>query len=141
MGIAPRIRGFGHYFDHASVAVVAVAGGNRFRDDRAARVLAHVDHFRAGVGLLPFIAYGHRVEFAHRFVAHEQATWILPRYRGARLDLGPRNARFTARALSSLCHEVVDAAYAFVVTGVPVLDRRVVDSRPFEGDQLHDGGV
>ena len=47
----------------------------------------------------------------------------------------------TALALAALGHEVVDAALAFLVAGVPVLDRRVLDRGVVERDQLDDRGV
>src|SRR5262249_50336182 len=45
-------------------------------------------------------------------------------------------------ASAALGHEVVDAAAPFLVTGIPVLHRRVFDLRAgADGDQLHDRRV
>ena len=44
-------------------------------------------------------------------------------------------------ALAALGHEVVDAALAVLVAGVPVLDRRVLDLGVVEGDELDDRRV
>src|SRR3989338_10299398 len=38
--------------DQAAIAVVRASGGDAFRDDPAAGVLADMDHFRSAVGLL-----------------------------------------------------------------------------------------
>jgi len=54
--VVPRILGFGENLDHPAIAVVRTPGGDAFRDDAAARVLADVDHLRAGVGLLSVIS-------------------------------------------------------------------------------------
>ena len=44
-------------------------------------------------------------------------------------------------ALAALGDEVVDAALAFFVAGIPVLDGAVLDRRAFQGDQFDHGGV
>ena len=44
-------------------------------------------------------------------------------------------------AQAALGDEVVDAALAFLVAGVPVLDRRVLDRRVVVRDELDDRGV
>ena len=48
---------------------------------------------------------------------------------------------FTPQALAALGDEVVDAALAFLVARIPVLDRRVLDRGVVERDQLDDRGV
>ena len=91
----------------AAVGVLAVAGGDALRDDRAAGVLPDVDHLRAGVGLLPVVGRRHRVELADRVVALQDAAGILPGDRRAGLDLRPGDlraaARRTGRAWSRSC--------------------------------------
>ena len=118
-----------------------MAGRDALRDDRAARVLADVDHLRAGVGLLPVVGRRHRVELADRVVALQDAARVLPGDRRAGLDLRPGDLRVRAAARAALGHEVVDAALAVLVAGIPVLDRRVLDRRVVERDELDDGGV
>src|SRR5205807_482742 len=101
-------------FHHASIAVLAVPGGDALRDDGALRVLADVDHLGAGVGLLIVIGNGHRVELANRVVTLQDATGILPGDRRAGLDLRPGDLGIRAQALAALGNEVVDAALAFL---------------------------
>ena len=48
---------------------------------------------------------------------------------------------FTPAALAALGHEVVDAALAVLVAGIPVLHGRVLDLRVVERDQFNHGGV
>ncbi len=116
-------------------------GGDPLGDDRGLRVLADVDHLRAGVGLLAVVRDGHRVELADRVVALQDAARVLPGDRRAGLDLGPGDLGAAAAAGAALGHEVVDAALAVLVARVPVLDRRVLDLGVVEGDELDDGGV
>ncbi len=77
----------------AAIAVVAVTSGDAFGDDRRLRVPAHVDHLRAGVGLLAVVDDGDGVELAGRVVALQDDARILPRDRRTRLDLRPRDLR------------------------------------------------
>ena len=120
----------------AAVGVLPAAGGDALRHDRAAGVLPHVDHLRAGVRLLHVVGDRHRVELAHRVVALQDARGVLPGDGGAGLDLRPRDLRPRSRALAALGDEVVDPALAVLVAGVPVLDGRVLDLRVVEGDEL-----
>src|SRR5207248_3841368 len=98
---------------------------------------ADVDHFRAGVGLLPVVGHGHGIELADRVVALEDTAGILPGDRGAGLHLGPGDLGAPAAAGAALGHEVVDPATPLFVAGVPVLNRGVLDGRPVERDELH----
>ena len=79
---------------------------------------------------------GDRVELAHRVVALQDAARVLPGDRRAGLDLRPRDLRALAAARAALGDEVVDAAAAFLVAGVPVLHRRVLDLGVVERDEL-----
>src|SRR3546814_9125660 len=95
--------------------------------DARARVLAEVDHLGAGVGLLIVVGDGDGVELAHRVVALQDAARVLPGDRRAGLDLGPGDLRVAPAAGAALGDEVVDAALAVIVAGIPVLHRRVLD--------------
>src|SRR5439155_5083922 len=111
----------------AAVRVPAVSGGDAFGDDRAAGVLPDVEHLRARVGLLVVVHERDGVELAHGVVALEDAARVLPRDRGAGLDLCPRDFRVRSERLPTLRDEVVDPAFAVLVPGIPVLDRGVLD--------------
>ena len=71
----------------------------------------------------------------------QNAARVLPGDGGSGLHLGPGDLRVPARALAPLGHEVVDAALAVLVAGVPVLHRGVLDLGVIEGNQLHHRGV
>src|SRR3546814_8026616 len=61
---------------------------------------------------------------------------ILPGDRRAGLHLGPGDLRVAPAAGAALGDEVVDAALAVLVAGVPVLHRRVLDLGVVQRDQL-----
>ncbi len=127
--------------DHAAVAVLSVPGGDALGDDRRLGVLADVDHLGAGVGLLVVVGHGHRVELADRVVSLQDAARILPGDRRSGLDLSPGDLRVLPQALTAFGHEVVDAALAVLVSGIPVLHRRVLDLGVVERDELDHRGV
>ncbi len=102
-----------------AIRVLPMAGGNALGHDRAARVLADVEHLGAGVGLLVVVDQSDRVELTDRIVAEQNATRILPSDGGAGLDLRPRNMRIPALALAALGDEVVDAPLAAPIPTLP----------------------
>src|SRR6476660_2345094 len=110
-----------------AIGILAAPGRNALRDDRRTRVAPDMDHLGAGVGLLAGVGDRDRIEFAARLVAFEDAARIFPGDRRAGLDLSPRDLRARAAASAALCHEIVDAALARGVAGIPVLHGRVFD--------------
>ena len=130
-----------HHFHLAAIAVLAAPGADALADDGAAGVLADVNHLRAGVGLLAVVRQRDGVEFALRIVAEQNAARIFPGDGGAGLDLRPGNLRVRAFAEAALGDEVVDAALAVLVAGIPVLDGAVFDLRALHRDEFDDGGV
>src|SRR5262249_45130929 len=131
-----------HDLYEAAVGVLALAGRDALRHDRALGVLADVDHFRAGVGLLPIVRERDRVELANRAVALEDAPRVFPGDGGASLDLRPRDLGILAATGAALGDEVVDATLALLVARVPVLHGGILDLRVLaDGYQLDDGGV
>ena len=126
--------------DHAAVGVLAPARRNALRDDAAAGVAADVDHLRTRVGLLEIVGHGHRVELPDGVVAREDAARIFPRDRRTRLDLRPRQAGVLA-ADAALGDEVINAAPALLVAGIPVLNGGILHlGVPLDHDLDH-GGV
>src|SRR3546814_5300496 len=77
----------------------------------------------------------HRVEFADAVVAVEHAARIFPGDRATGLDLRPRYLAALALTQRALGHEIIDAALALGVAGVPVLDGRIFDLGIVERDQ------
>ena len=71
-------------------------------------------------------------------VAAQDAGRIFPRDRGTGLDLRPRNLRAVATTIAALGHEIVDAALALAVAGIPVLHGRIFDLGVVMRDQLDD---
>src|SRR6202030_4794174 len=122
--------------DEAAIGVVGVAGGNTLTDDAARGVLAEMQHLGAGIDLLVTVGDRDRVELAPRIIAAQDAARIFPGDRRAGLELGPGNLCILAAAIAALGDEIVDAALAFGVARIPVLDGRIFDLGVVERDQL-----
>ena len=75
-------------------------------------------------------------DLADRIVALQNATWVFPGDGRSGFHLRPRNFRAVAAACAAFCDEIVDAAFALRVAGVPVLHRRVLDLGVLQRDQL-----
>ena len=127
--------------DETAIGVGRPAGGNALGDDPARRVLAEMDHLGAAIHLLLRVGNGDGIELAARIVAAQDATGIFPGDGGARLHLRPGNLRVLAPAVAALRHEVVDAALAVLVAGIPVLNGGVFDLRIVHRHQFHHGGM
>src|SRR6202012_1207764 len=121
LGVVAGVVGAFEHAHQAAVGLLAVAGGNTLGDDGRAGVLADVDHLGAGVGLLTMMGQRHRVELADRVVAAQDAAGVLPGDGRAGFDLGPGDLAALAAAVAAFGDEVVDAAAAVLVAGVPVL--------------------
>src|SRR5690606_19836494 len=139
LGVVARAVSIAVDRDQATVGVLAAVGADALGHDLGLGALADVDHLGAGVGLLAVVGQGHRVELAHRVVAQQHAGRVLPGDGRAGFHLGPGHLAARATALGALGHEVVDAAAAFLVAGVPVLHGRVLDLGVVQGDQLDHG--
>ena len=74
-------------------------------------------------------------------VALQHAARVLPRDGAAGLHLRPTDLAAIAQAYAALGDEVVDAALALFVAGVPVLDGAVLDLGVLQRHQFHHGGV
>src|ERR1022692_1205422 len=139
--IVARVGGAFQDLDRAAIGVLAVPRRDALGDDGAGGVLADVDHFGARVGLLVMIGERHRVKFADRVVADQQAAWIFPGDGGAGFHLRPGDLGVDAPARAALGDEIVDAAAAFLIARIPVLHGRVLDLGVIEGDQFDHGRV
>src|SRR3981189_2120389 len=111
--------------DEAAIGVLRNARRDALGDDPAGGVLAEMDHLGAGIDLLVAVGDRDRVKLAARIVAAQDAARIFPGDGRAGLHLGPGNLRIVAAAVAALGDEVVDAAFAFRIAGVPVLHRRI----------------
>src|SRR6476469_8293268 len=106
--------------DQAAIGVLPATGADALADDLRLGALADVDHLGAGVGLLAVVRERNLVEFAARVVAQQHAARIFPGDGRARLDLRPADPAARTAAFATLGDEVVDAATAFLVAGIPV---------------------
>src|SRR5271163_4248771 len=127
--------------DEAAIGVLRHAGGDALGDDPAGRVLAEMDHLGAGIDLLVAVRNRDRIELAARIVAAQDAARIFPGDRRTGLDLGPGNLRIVAATIAPLGDEIVDAALALGIAGVPVLHRRIFYLGIVKRDQLDHGGM
>src|SRR5262245_6058422 len=100
-----------------------------------------MQHLGAGIDLLVAVGDGDRVELAARIVAAQDAARILPGDRRAGLELRPGDLRVDAAAQPALGDEIVDAAAALGVAGIPVLDGGILDLGVVERDELDHRGV
>src|SRR5258708_31130983 len=127
--------------NEAAIGVLRDAGRDALGDDPAGGVLAEVQHLGAGIDLLVTVRNRDRIEFAARIVAAQYAARIFPGDRRAGLYLGPGNLRIVAAAIAPLGDEIVDAALAFGIAGIPVLHRRIFDLGVIKRDQFDHGGM
>ena len=111
-----------------AIGVLAVAGGDALRDDRAAACCGRCGSSScrcrpAGSGSRAPPSRTRRPSSSPR----QHAARVFPGDRRAGLDLRPADARVVAAAFAALGDEVVDAATALLVARIPVLHRRVLD--------------
>ena len=83
MRVVPRPHRTFRHLDQATIGILAVAGGNTFRQNGAARVLAEMDHLGTGIGLLVMVGECHRIELTDGVIATQDHAWILPGNRRA----------------------------------------------------------
>src|SRR5699024_3064070 len=117
------------------------AGADALGDDLAFGVLADVHHLGTGVGLLVMMGQRDRVELADGTIADKYAAGVLPGDRRAGLDLCPADLGVIATALAAFGDEVVDAALAVFITGIPVLHGRILDVGLFQRHQFDHRGM
>src|SRR5262245_41646061 len=99
-----------------AISILPMPSRDALRHNRAARVLADMDHLGAGISLLIVVGESNRIELTHRVLTLQNATRVLPRNRRPGLNLSPRDLRAPAQAFASLRYEVVDPALAFLIS-------------------------
>ena len=114
-----------------------MTGTDSFAHDRGAGAGPNVNHLGSGIGLLPVVGECHGIELTNRISALQHTTRVFPSDGGAGFHLGPADAAAGTTALAPLGHEVVDAADAVFITGVPVLNGGVLDRGVIQDHQLH----
>ena len=69
LGVVPGPVSAGHHLHQTPIAILASAGGDPLRNNRAFGIPADVDHLGPGIGLLPPVDHRHGVELPNRTVA------------------------------------------------------------------------
>ena len=100
-----------------------------------------MDHLGAGIGLLVIVGHRDRVKFADAVFAVQYAAWIFPCHRAAGFNLSPAHLAAPSLAQCALGDEIIDAAFAFCVAGIPVLHGRIFDFGIVQRDQFDHSGV
>src|SRR5690349_13083267 len=103
-----------------AIAVLAVPGGNAFRDDGATGVFADVNHLGPGIRLLVIIGDCDRIKLANRVLALQDAAGIFPRDSRTGFDLSPGDFGVLAFAQAAFGNEIIDAPSTFFISGIPV---------------------
>src|SRR5579863_8104389 len=126
IGEVARARRLGVRRHLSAIGVLRSTRRDALGDDAARGVAAEMDHLGAAVDLLETVGDRDRVELAARGLAAQNAARIFPGDRRAGLHLGPGDFRARAPAIAALGDEIVNAALALRVAGVPVLHRRIL---------------
>ena len=100
-----------------------------------------MNHLGSGIGLLPVIGNGHRVELADRIVALQHAGRIFPGYGRTGFHLGPGDFRIFAAAGRAFGYKVVNAALAVPVARIPVLHGGIFDFGILQHHDFDNGGM
>ena len=140
LAVVTGVLGMHAHFDQSAVGVLAVTGRDTFADDTRAGVLADMNHFRSRVGLLVVVGDGYRVEFGGRVVTAQDTTRVFPRDGGACFYLRPAEVRVLV-CDTAFGDEVIDSAFAVLVSRVPVLHGRILDFRIRANYYFHDSCV
>ena len=123
----------------SAIGVLGVSGRDALRNDGRLGVTPDVNHLCTGVSLLIVVGDGHRIELGLRIVTPQYAGGIFPSDSRAGLHLSPRQFGVNTAQVATLRHEVQDAAFTLLITGIPVLNRRVLHLCTIHDDNLDDG--
>ena len=129
------------HLDQATVAVLAVPGGDTLADDAAARAAADMDHLGTCIRLLVIVCHSDRIELRRRIIPLQYCGRIFPCNRRTGLDLSPAEMRAFALADTPLRHEIEDTATSHGISRIPVLDSAVTHIGIFLYDNLYNGSM
>ena len=118
-----------------------MSGRNTFADNRTAGILTQMNHLRARIRLLVVIRHCHTIEFSRRVISRQNTGRVFPRNSRTCLHLCP--GEFTVRtfAVTTFRNEVIDTAFAFGITRIPVLYGTVLHFRTLMYHNFHDSGM
>ena len=128
-----------HNVNLPAVAVLRFTSRDTFAHNPRTGVLADVNHFSAGIGLLIVIGNGYGIKFTHRIIALQNTGRIFPRDSRSCFNLRPRNFRMVARTQTALGYKVVNTPFTIFIARVPVLHGRVFDLRTLHGIKFYHG--
>ena len=139
--IVTRIIRLLSYTHQATVRVLTMSGRNTFADNRTASILTQMNHLRARIRLLVVIRHRHTIEFSRRVISRQNTGRVFPRNSRTCLHLCP--GEFTVRtfAVTTFRNEVIDTAFAFGITRIPVLYGTVLHFRTLMYHNFHDSGM
>ncbi len=100
-----------------------------------------MDHLRTRIGLLVIIGHGNRVKLTYRVITRQDTARIFPSDRRTGLYLRPRDLATLTFAQTSFRHEVIDTAFTFLITRIPILYGRILHLGTLVRHDLHDSGM
>ena len=130
----------GHLYQ-SPIAILAMTGRDTLGYDRTFRILTQMDHLRTRIGLLVIIGHGNRVKLTYRVITRQDTARIFPSDRRTGLYLRPRDLATLTFAQTSFRHEVIDTAFTFLITRIPVLYGRILHLSTLVRHDLHDSGM
>ena len=115
-----------HNLYQATISILRLPCRDTLRHDATTGITTDMNHLCTRIRLLEIVGHRHRVELAHRVIAHKHTTRIFPSYSRACFYLCPEEVSILL-AKTSLCYEVVDSALALFVTRIPILHCRILN--------------
>ena len=100
-----------------------------------------MNHLCPGIGLLFVVGNGNRIELADRIVALQNTGRIFPGNGRSRFYLRPRDFGIIAAAGRPLGNKVINAAFAVLIAGIPVLNGGIFNFGVFIDNNLHNSGM
>ncbi len=141
LGVVAGVFSSLQYFYQAPVCVASMPGGDSLRDDGAFGVFTDVDHLGPGIGLLVIIGQSHGVELAHCIITPQNTAGIFPGDGRSGLHLCPGDSGAGLPAITAFGDKIVDATLPVLISGIPVLNRGVLDLCILQGNELHYCGM
>ena len=139
--IVTRIIRLLSYTHQAPVRVLTMSGRDTLADNGTTGILTQMNHLRTRIRLLVVVRHRHTVEFRRRVISRQNTGRVFPRNSRTCLYLCP--GKFTVRtfAVTTFRNKVINTAFTFGITRIPVLHGAVLHLRTFVHHNLHDSGM
>src|ERR1700710_2799258 len=98
-----------------------------------------MDHLGPTVDLLAAVRNCYRIELAARMIAAQNTARIFPGDGRTSFHLRPADLGMCTAAIATLGHEIIDAALAFGIAGIPVLHGGIFDLGIVQRDEFNHG--